>query len=773
MFSIQRDIASTEENILKAETMATLHRPDRSIGDNSKMSSVVGKLDVVKWWEQVSATNERLEDCVQAVMRGLDGVQQLEQVQTILGHVLTRQEQYSELLATAYDFYEKNELYRFFSPGQQRRETLWQKMGEDFYAKVVTARSKRDERASAIKALEKRWRLDFNEAIPQAYRPGRIGITFAKMFNRFSKECHTYEDAWGTEDKPGILPPIIDARAERAEGRLRWPGVTVTDLEIGLKQLAAAKAADGTEATKFRAKRPQAASLSYKESAVSKRRRTSNHTSNLRQDKALVSEEQVTADAKDVDEEFSEDDDEDVSKPFDEEIEGVSADIAAITIPEPFEEGEQETLGSRELCEAKWQRDREEVIHRAQDELPANQAIDLVDNDSGDADSEEEQDRSSSQEDDNQVTAVATEELTESSVHAQQQTGRSTRQARRKLIEEATADESAKHIYHRKSLPENPAAEDDGPWEKVYVHQPNIGNYFRIYSWTLVQHYTGHSLNDSTEYTDHNYSFIDDFLTEYDLLNPLNGEIVAFTTVLRRKYNIDTAENRPGPHRIRVQNMCYSLIQQMLRQDPVLYAMVIACQQQREEAWKLISCPWHATVIKNKSECKTPCKTGLRICQQERNFIQVEYHLDIVEFDEHWIFPFDLVVLGGWTKTSPVLEELTSKMGSYHYRCKVPPVNVRTQDKVDDEVKDVEFEPRIRFPECSALGGALLGSNDWQSPMVNRDLCALFSSDLKRHDEFVQLTREKMHNAYLNCLHEFIGSFKHTWNQDLSLLSRI
>jgi hypothetical protein len=93
-----------------------------------------------------------------------------------------------------------------------------------------------------------------------------------------------------------------------------------------------------------------------------------------------------------------------------------------------------------------------------------------------------------------------------------------------------------------------------------------------------------------------------------------------------------------------------------------------------------------------------------------------------------------------------------------------------TQDKVDYEIWGVPFEPCIRFPACSALGEALIGLRDWQSPLVNRDLCALFSSDMAKHHEFVQSTREKMYKAYFGCLHEFIESYKQTWNEDLALL---
>jgi len=759
----------------------TLCQTMDSLGDTGAVMLLVDNVDILQWWDRIRTTNEPLEDCIQKVMQGLDGARQSEQVQTILGHVLMRQEQYSELLVAAYEWYEKNELYSFYDIGQQKKETLWHEMGDDFYSKVVKARGETGSRASAIKALEQRWRRDFKDAIPNAYHPGRIGVLFAKMFSRFPKQCTTFEEAWGTEGKPGILPPIIDARIQSAVSKVRWAGVTIKDLEVGLKQLSAAKVADAADASKSREKRPQAANFSYKESAVSKKRRTGNRMSQSKssQEKALIQENQVTTNAEDFVEDSNGDVDENGTTAFDGDIdEEVSEDIgenpnitADNSIPGSLGRDEGGALGSLELCETKWQREREETVRQAQD-ASANRLIDLVDNESVDKDSEEEQ-QTSSQDiaEDEAHAGMNEEEVTEPSIQVQPQTGRSTRQATRKPIEEATVDEPAKGIYNRKALPENPAAEDDGPYEKAYVSQPNIRNYFHISFWSLMEQYTGRSHKDlDTKYTDYSHSFVDDFLAERDLISCLNVEIVGFTAALRSKYSIATADKPSGPHRIRVQNMCYTLIQQMLRQDPVLYAMVVATQKTPDEVWKLISCPWHALIVKNNSKRKPSLPIGLRILQRKDNFIRVEYHLELDDFDEHWIFPFDFIVLGGWTEASDVAKEIVDKLANLHSRCEIPSINIMTQDKVDYEIWGVPFEPCIRFPACSALGEALIGLRDWQSPLVNRDLCALFSSDMAKHHEFVQSTREKMYKAYFGCLHEFIESYKQTWNEDLALL---
>lgn len=139
----------------------------QSSSDVSNPSSAKAKQEARKWWDQLAAANDNLEDFMEQMMNGLDGKQQLEQIHNIILRILVSQEQYMELLATVYDFFEKNELYMFYEVGRQRKETLSEAMGGDLYPKVVLARKKRSNRVNAINAVEKRWQLDFKEAIPK------------------------------------------------------------------------------------------------------------------------------------------------------------------------------------------------------------------------------------------------------------------------------------------------------------------------------------------------------------------------------------------------------------------------------------------------------------------------------------------------------------------------------------------------------------------------------------------------------------------------------
>lgn len=105
------------------------------------------------------------------------------------------------------------------------------------------------------------------------------------------------------------------------------------------------------------------------------------------QEKALIQENQVTTNAEDFVEDSNGDVDENGTTAFDGDIdEEVSEDIgenpnitADNSIPGSLGRDEGGALGSLELCETKWQREREETVRQAQD-ASANRLIGLVDN---------------------------------------------------------------------------------------------------------------------------------------------------------------------------------------------------------------------------------------------------------------------------------------------------------------------------------------------------------------------------------------------------------
>ncbi len=177
-----------------------------------------------------------------------------------------RKEQYDDLLVPIYDWYMTNKLYENLPKGTEGIGSSWHgvttKTVDGLKATVARSRKKQAERTSLLKAIYKNWNRTFFNAIPANYQSGRFGTVFVSKFKRFTKLCTTYEQAWGSGDQPGILPPIIAARIKK-DFHVLSNGLTLADLTVACDMLLEEQVDDGEEAEDTRMLRGNADQVAY------------------------------------------------------------------------------------------------------------------------------------------------------------------------------------------------------------------------------------------------------------------------------------------------------------------------------------------------------------------------------------------------------------------------------------------------------------------------------------------------------------------------------
>ncbi|KAI9728552.1 MAG: hypothetical protein M1835_003675, partial [Candelina submexicana] len=203
--------------------------------------------------------------------------------------------------------------------------------------------------------------------------------------------------------------------------------------------------------------------------------------------------------------------------------------------------------------------------------------------------------------------------------------------------------------------------------------------------------------------TTHRYAILDDLLTRKEIVVGLENEIEAFTRVLSERYSI-VDRGKEGSN---VPNMCCSLFQQMIRQDPLLYGTFVC-------------------VLENPLALFSPRGT-----QMHSPSTWSHVFFDVVAYGEVWIFPFDHMIVDGNTETgATATKDILTELKLNHARRTLPVIeHAGRADPPDPNILDAPFTPTVQFPVSSAIGMALTGMAAWEDAAVIHEVNQLFSDD--------------------------------------------
>ncbi len=290
--------------------------------------------------------------------------------------------------------------------------------------------------------------------------------------------------------------------------------------------------------------------------------------------------------------------------------------------------------------------------------------------------------------------------------------------------------------------------------------------YINKYSW--LRDYEGLNPKDGLPKR-HRFGCLDWVIGMKEMVIGMKNEIDGYTRILNSKYSIATDDDK----HIEVQNMCYTIFQQMIRQDPCVYYTVVCMHERKDptESWKMLSYPWSARVEKVDSALKMSNfrESGLYLGDYSRNLQQATFSFTIPEYAECWTFPLDFLVLGGSWERTPAADDkdLLQSLALNHHTRTLPGINPRTHKGANDEVVKRPFAPIQHFPNCSAIGNALTGATSWEDSTVIEELQKLFSSNRQVRDEYVSKVRKTMSQNYVDCYRRFIESYSGHWNHEL------
>lgn len=207
------------------------------------------------------------------------------------------------------------------------------------------------------------------------------------------------------------------------------------------------------------------------------------------------------------------------------------------------------------------------------------------------------------------------------------------------------------------------------------------------------------------------------------------------------------AADGPRANSGRISGMFHSLMQQVIREDPLHYALMVAMQHDGE--WKLRSYPLACEVFKRVDE---QAQTGLFVRLHEdsfrpSSFLKVTWKLDegsqpqfgrmSVYFNTYFLSQQDI-------KESLKMDDL--KLQRMNQECLLPKESM---------AHDHEHPASLPLPHCSSIGAALAGSMSWESRSVQYELQELFNPDDGVAEQFVLRTRARILAAWKDTAMEF------------------
>jgi hypothetical protein len=264
-----------------------------------------------------------------------------------------------------------------------------------------------------------------------------------------------------------------------------------------------------------------------------------------------------------------------------------------------------------------------------------------------------------------------------------------------------------------------------------------------------------------------------------DQYSPILSHIADETNMYRHHhYQPPEADAKFG----RIRQMFYSLIQQLLRQDPVAYALSAALIPSCD--WRLIAYPEtpidssemldkktllhnvdHAIMPANARDHKV-LQVSVRVLEttgitMHRLLAQTEevltYDLNICSTSSELPVSKDLehVRFLGWYSAVPVdhaqlldgSKRLWSEVAACHRDLVAPSVKPLGQVLWYGYPKE-RFGGTVQFQSCSALGDALIGRRKWTDPEVLYEQNLLLGEDDAKSREYVFQTRVRMLKEY-------------------------
>ena len=195
------------------------------------------------------------------------------------------------------------------------------------------------------------------------------------------------------------------------------------------------------------------------------------------------------------------------------------------------------------------------------------------------------------------------------------------------------------------------------------------------------------------------------------------------------------------PFEPRYRNIMHSLLQQVIREDPLNYAVTVAIQPDRQ--WQLFWLPTCVRIGRTETDTNillgsfatTSYTPGSRqrpftshyFAWMSKNSDSSQPHI-VLRVDNRCVRQGDLVDLDldGY------------ELCRVNQECLIPAAYL---DDDDDRPRDLAS---VAFPHCSAIGAALAGSQSWKSPQVQDEMAQLFGDDEEKAAEYVDRVRARI-----------------------------
>jgi hypothetical protein len=193
---------------------------------------------------------------------------------------------------------------------------------------------------------------------------------------------------------------------------------------------------------------------------------------------------------------------------------------------------------------------------------------------------------------------------------------------------------------------------------------------------------------------------------------------------------------------VEVENMMHSLLQQVIREDPLNYAVTAAIQPDR--TWELNSLPCAAQIARIESEDRLVEGSFARSAFGPDKTVR-PYNSHHFAWKTRRMDPTQTETVFLRIKTQLLTaEQMSTNLGlggfaicRMNEECQIPDFYQTISQRRKNPAS-------MAFPHCSAIGAALAGSQSWKSPQVHYELSQLFGDDETAAADYVESVRKRI-----------------------------
>ncbi|KIX97811.1 uncharacterized protein Z520_06589 [Fonsecaea multimorphosa CBS 102226] len=203
----------------------------------------------------------------------------------------------------------------------------------------------------------------------------------------------------------------------------------------------------------------------------------------------------------------------------------------------------------------------------------------------------------------------------------------------------------------------------------------------------------------------------------------------------------------------RLRAVRHSFVQQLLRQDPLVYLLMVALQPDMK--WGLINNPVPISLRLRRATDEPPPLGLFFKLTDSRPMLAIQLSCPLPDTSgELFLDIFYDVVYSSLEKDICSKPEVLEDLRRSNATCVVP------QFFLDGRPRDLDGLPTqstaVSIPPCSSIGAAVNGIEDWHSPPVQEEMAILLGSDVMAAKEYLDGVRERILSSYKVAFEDFV-----------------